>query len=221
MFQVDAEKLSQQMQEAERNYVIQPNDLLTLRVYTNQGEKIVDPNRESFADASTGAVPLQYLVDVNGIARFPLIAAVKVSGLTLGEAEAVLSQAYEAFYEGAYVVLRFTNKRVVVLGAPGGRVIPLNDENMRLTEVLALAGGITDDGRANNIRVIRGETVMVADFSTFDGYSKSNLIMQPGDIVYVEPVRRPFTEGLRDYAPMITIVSSLATLIFVISQTNR
>jgi polysaccharide export outer membrane protein len=44
--------------------------------------------------------------------------------------------------------------------------------------------------------------------------------MKPGDIVYVEPVRRPFIEALRDYSPVITIVTSLATLIFIVSQTN-
>lgn len=62
---------------------------------------------------------------------------------------------------------------------------------------------------------------MIADFSTFDGYTRSNFLVRPGDIVYVEPVRRPFIEALRDYAPMISIVSSLATLVFVVSESNN
>ena len=209
--------------ETETNYTIQPNDFLTLEVYTNRGEKIVDPNRESFQDA-TGAspdpVPFQYLVDVNGIVQFPLIDEVKVSGLTIKQAEEILRQAYGEFYQDAYVVLRFNNKRVIVLGAPGGQVIPLNNQNMRLTEVLALAKGMTPDARANNIRLIRGDKVFIADLSTFQGYQTSNYVMQPGDILYVEPVRRPFIEALRDYSPVITIVTSLATLIFIISQVN-
>lgn len=224
LFQVDNANLKQQTLEAERNYTIQPNDLLTLEVYTNQGEKIVDPNRESFRNG-TGTVPVapapaQYLVDVSGVARFPLIDPVKIAGLTLRDAESILAQAYEKFYEGAYVVLHFTNKRVVVLGAPGGLVIPLVNENTRLSEVLALAEGITREGRGHNIRVIRNNEIMVADFSTFESYKRSDIIMHPGDIVYVEPVRKPFVEGLRDYAPMITVMSSLATLIVVISQSN-
>lgn len=223
LFQVNNGALQQQTAVAFGNYVIQPNDLLTLEVYTNQGEKIVDPNRESFKEgvAPVSGTPVQYLVDVSGIVRFPLIDPVNVTGLTIREAEDVLSQAYGKFYEGAYVVLQFTNKRVIVLGAPGGQVIPLYHENMRLAEVLALAKGVGADGRANNIRLIRDKTIMIADFSTFDGYTRGNFVVRPGDIVYVEPVRRPFIEALRDYAPMIGIVSSLATLVFVVSESNN
>lgn len=223
LFQVDAATLEKQKEDAEGNYSIQPNDLLTLEVFTNKGEKIVDPNRESFKEGVTSSAtpaPVLYLVDVKGLARFPLIDAVNVQGLTLRQAEDILAQAYEKFYEGAYVILRFSNKRVIVLGAPGGQVIPLSNENMRLTEVLALAKGVTTDGRGNNIRVIRNEQVMVADLSTFEGYKKSDFIMKPGDVVYVEPVRRPFIEAMRDFAPMITMVTSVATLIFVIIESN-
>lgn len=223
LFQVDATKASPTIPGTHGNYVIQKNDLLTLEVFTNHGEKIVDPNRESFKDANVqaiGSTAIRYLVKPDGTADFPLIEAVNIEGLTLEEAEEVLEQAYEKFYEGAYVVLTFENKRVIVLGAPGGQVIPLAHENMRLTEVLALAKGVTQDGRGHNIRVMRQDQVIIADLTTFEGYKKSNFVMEPGDIIYVEPVRRPFIEGLRDYAPLITIATSLATLIFIISQSN-
>jgi polysaccharide export outer membrane protein len=158
---------------------------------------------------------------VNGMVKLPLLDKVQVQGLTIQQAEEVLGKAYEKFYEDAYVLLKFTNKRVIVLGAPEGQVIPLNHENMRLTEVLALAKGIPPDARANNIRVIREDKVFIADLSTFDGYQNYNFVMRPGDIVYVEPVRRPFIEALRDYSPVINIVTGLATLIFIISQANK
>jgi polysaccharide biosynthesis/export protein len=224
LFQVDPAKIQQQRLETEMNYTIQANDLLTLEVYTNKGETIVDPNRESFKDtnvATPEATSHQYLVDVNGMAKFPLIDRVQVEGLSIRQAEEMLEKVYEQFYKDAYVLLQFSNKRVVVLGAPGGQVIPLNRENMRLTEVLALAKGITPDARANNIRVIREDKIYLADLSTFEGYQNFNFIMRPGDIVYVEPVRRPFIEALRDYSPIINIVTGLATLIFIISQANK
>jgi polysaccharide export outer membrane protein len=217
--------VQKQWTEAETPYRIQKNDFLTLQLYTNGGERIVDPNRESFSgevnvESSSGSAAPQYLVDENGLVKLPLIGELKLEGLTIREAEEILGEAYEKFYEEAYVVLKISNKRVIVLGAPGGMVIPLSQENMRLTEVLALAEGISPDARANNIRVIRGEKVLIADLSTFEGYQKNNVIMEPGDIVYIEPVRRPFIEALRDYSPVITIVTSLATLIFIISQVN-
>src|SRR5690606_141088 len=98
-----------------------------------------------------------------------------------------------------------------------GKVIPLTNENTTLVEVIALAGGIDNTGRAHNIRVLRGDSVMMVDLSTIDGYRKGNHIMEPGDIVYVEPLRKPVIEAARDYGPIIGLITSLATLIVVIS----
>ena len=50
MFKIDEEQdlsyLSSDIIVIEKNYIIQPNDLLELRVYTNKGERIIDPNGE-------------------------------------------------------------------------------------------------------------------------------------------------------------------------------
>lgn len=225
LFQVNPDQVQKQRIEAETNYIIQKNDLLSLKVYTNQGERIVDPNQESFKQENTQAASAKndpaYLVNVNGVVRFPLINEITVDGLSIRQAEDLLQKEYEKFYQQPFVVLSFNNKRVVVLGAPGGQVIPLLNENMRLTEVLALAKGITIDARANNIRVIRDNEIFIADLSHFERYKYHDIIMQPGDIIYIEPVRRPFIEALRDYSPLITIVTSLATLLFIISQVNK
>jgi len=113
------------------------------------------------------------------------------------------------------------NKRVVVLGAPGGQVIPLLNENMHLVEVLALAKGINNDGKAQNIRVLRQEKVFLVDFSTYDGYLKNNIVIEPGDVVYVEPVRRPFFEGVRDYGILVSLATSISTLVLVILETDN
>ena len=85
-----------------------------------------------------------------------------------------------------------------------------------MSEVLAMSGGLENDARANNIRVIRGEKVFLADFSTIEGYKNSEMILQSGDIVYVEPIRRPFTEATRDIGPTVSLLTSVITLIIVI-----
>src|SRR5688500_8783730 len=43
---VNMDKLKQSLANVERNYIIQPNDYLDVRVYTNKGERIFDPNGE-------------------------------------------------------------------------------------------------------------------------------------------------------------------------------
>lgn len=224
MFNTAGGDVAREVTRAEANYVIQKNDLLMLEVYTNLGEKIVDPNFESFKQSGSQNQPgnsKTYLVDVNGLVKLPLINGIKLEGLTLSQAEEVLQKEYAKYYQEPFVTLSYTNKRVVVLGAPGGQVIPLTNENTRLTEVLAVAKGLGNDAKAHNIRVLRGDKVFVADFSSIAGYLKSDMIMAPGDIVYVEPVRRPFSEGLREYGPMVSIITSIATLIVVVLRSNN
>ncbi len=149
-----------------------------------------------------------------------MIGEVKLEGLTLKEAEEMLQKEYARFFKDPYIQLSFVNKRVIVLGALGGQVIPLENENIRLVEVLALAKGLDNNAKAQNMRLIRGEKVYEVDFSTIDGYLDGNMLMQSGDIVYIEPVRRPFSEALKDYTGIFTILVSLITLITLISTLN-
>lgn len=210
--------------QAEKNYTIQKNDLLELEVYTNKGEAIVDPSMDASAP-QTGSTdietnPRRYLVDQSGVVKFPGIASIKLEGLTIRQAEEILEKEYNVPFVDSFVMLKFANKRVIVLGSPGGQVIPLTNESTRLTEILALAKGISNEGKAHNIRVIRGEEMMIADLSTFEGYRKNDIVMVSGDIVYVEPIRRPLSEGLREYGTFISLLTSVGTLIFVITQAN-
>jgi polysaccharide biosynthesis/export protein len=204
--------------QAERNYVIQKNDFLVLDIYSNSGEKLIDPNpelSESKQSPSDNKNEIKYLVDLNGVSKFPMIGEIKVEGLTLRHAELVLQKEFEKYFKSPFVTLRFINKRVVVLGAPGGQVIPLENENITLAEVLALAKGIEINGKAHNIRVVRGEQVFLADLATIDGFQKANMIIEPGDIVYVEPVRKPLIEGFRDYSILVSLVVSITSLIIL------
>jgi polysaccharide export outer membrane protein len=209
--------LTKAVQESEASYVIQKYDYLELEVYTNLGEKIVDPGTtEENNSRNIESEAPTYLVGQNGMIKFPLISELKVEGLTLSEAEKQLEAAYGKYYQQPFVKLNFKNKRVVVLGVePGGVVVPLENENMRLTEVLALAKAIDKDAKVATIRVMRGDQVMLADLSTVEGYRKNNYIIQPNDIIYVEPVRRPVAEAFRDYGPIFSVILSLTALIVV------
>jgi len=249
----DTSKLRRAVNRAERNYTIQPNDYLAVRVYTNEGEAIIDPNGElSFgapggsgggvrqatggtrqAGASRGggtqSAGAEFLVQNDGVVRLPMIGDVKLSGYTLLEADSVLKARYNEFYQQPFVTTQVSNNRIVVLGAVGGssgQIIPLVNDNMNLIEVLALAGGIDGGaitgagtgriGRADNIRLIRGDLknprVQVIDLTSFAGMRQANLQVEPNDIIYVEPVRRPFFEAVGDVAPLFSIVSGLAGL---------
>ena len=217
--------------QIERNYVIQVNDYLTLDVYTNKGERIVDPNFELMQELGGGnrnnmrqQDDLTYLVKIDGTVKFPIIGETKVDSLTLNQAEKLLQVEYDKYYNDSFVRLEYVNKRVVVLGALGGLIVPLVDENLSLVEVLAIAGGPQMGAKVQNIKIIRGDLaqpiVFQVDLSTISGMKASSLDIEPGDIIYVEPWRRPFFEALKDITPVLSLLSSSLALVLVLQNLN-
>ena len=211
--------ITKEILQAERNYVIQKNDFLKIEVYTNKGERIIDPNPElsnpNATVIATKPTP-NYLVELNGVVKFPVVGELRMEGLTLRQAESILQVEYDKYFKECYVVLTFQNKRVIVLGSVGGQVIPLANQNVTLAEILALSKGLDNFSKANNIRVVRSDRVFLVDLSTVAGFQAGNMIIEPGDIIYVEPVRRPVAEATRDYASLLSLFISTLSLIIVI-----
>lgn len=249
---IDTAKLRVAVNRTDRNYRIQPNDFLDMRIYTNKGERIIDPNGELSLGAPAGQRPslsprtsgnvsrtganasasgLEILVQADGTAALPVVGQVHVGGLTLHQADSTLQTLYSPYYRDPFIQTRVTNNRVIVLGG-GGQVIPLANDNMNLLEVLALAGGVDGGGsgggggvyryggKTSNIRIIRGDLknpqVEQVDLSTIAGMRRANLQMEPNDIVYIEPVRRRFLEGLTDAGPVFAAAGTLLGTISVI-----
>lgn len=263
--QLDSTKLRIAVNRTERNYVIQANDYVDVRVNTNRGERILDPNGElqfgqpgggvsggssvggqtaRGAARNTGQGAGQttggstFLVQADGTTVLPMVGRVRLSGLTLLEADSTLAILFTKYYTEPFVSTRVTNNRVIILGAVGGQVISLTNDNMNLLEVLALAGGVDggsggggtslyrNGGRADNIRIIRGNLknprVQQIDLSTLDGMRRASLQIEPNDVIYVEPIRRPFLDGLAEAGPIISLSGLLlTTTYFIISQIKR
>lgn len=212
-------------EKAESNYILAPNDILQLDVFTNKGERLIDPNQEL---VSQGNVQIQqqrdvfrYIIQSDGYAAFPLIGKFKIDGMTLFDAEQAVAEKFDELYKDSFVKLRIANRRVFVLGAPGGKVIPLENENTGLVEVLALSDGVSFGAKAHNIKLIRGDLVYQIDLSTISGLQSTNMSVEPGDIIYIEPWRRPFFESLKDASPILGLASSLITLYIVIRSVDN
>ena len=198
-------------------YKIAPNDELSFRLFTNDGEKIIDPI--SGSNNLSRANNLTYLVEFDGKIKLPIFGRIPISELTIREAEKMLEGKYSSFYNNPFVQLRVTNNRVIIF--PGGRggnskVLTLSNTNTTLFEALAEAGGISD-GKARKIKLIRGDLnnpkVYLIDLSTIQGMKQANLVLQANDIIYVEPCNRVPQEILEIIMPYLTLVST-ALLIY-------
>ncbi len=213
---------------AEKNYRLLPNDYLKVEVFTNKGEAAIDPNQEfgnqQNQNSQQSRDRILYLVQHDGTVKFPIIGRMTVSGLTVDEVERKLEENYNQYYKESFVKLTVTNRRVIVLGAEGGMVVPLSSENTSLIEVIALYGGVNLGSKAGNIRVIRGDLnnpkVFLVDLSSVDGMRNSMISIESGDIIYIEPWRRPWLESIKDVAPVFNIVTSVIALVVLITSIN-
>jgi polysaccharide biosynthesis/export protein len=223
---VKPEAFQKQAGSIEKDYVIQKNDILKVEVFSNKGERIIDPNPELTQQNANSSNDqsrqrFEYLVDEKGMVKLPLIGEIRLEGFTLREAEKITQKEYELYFKEAFVIMEFRNKRIVFLGATGGQVIPLTNQNVSLAEAIALAKGLPNDSKAHTIKVIRDNHVYQIDLSTLEGFKAGNMIMEPGDIVYIDPIRRPFSEGLRDNAAILSLLVSITSLIVIVSTTNN
>ena len=214
-----AATLSAEARALERTYTLQPNDLIQVKVYTKNGEMIIDPEYElskDFNNSQQKRPDPEYLVRLDGSVLLPMVGDVKVVDLTLHEANLKLKKHYDEYFIDPYVITTYTNKRVVVMGAPGGQLLPLTNNNITVAEVIAMSGGMQENGNATSIKLIRGDEIFLIDFSTVEGYRASNQIVQPGDIVYIEPIKRFFAGNAVEISVMLSLITTTTTLLILI-----
>jgi polysaccharide export outer membrane protein len=196
---------------SKEDYKISPNNAIEFRVFSNDGFKMIDLTNSS----GNGFTEVTSTVDNLGYLKLPLLGNIKIAGLTVHEAEQVLEEKYSEFYVKPYVQLRISNKRVIVFPGNGGtaRVVPLANNNTTVFEALAQAGGITEDGKAFRVKLIRNDKVkprvFLMDLSRIEGLAAGNTIVLANDIIYVEPRIRFAKRAVAELAPILSLLSTV------------
>jgi polysaccharide export outer membrane protein len=141
-----------------------------------------------------------------GTITFPLLGAVKVGGLTLGQAEAELARRLQSggFVAEAQVTISLSSvigNQVSVLGQVNkAGNYPLVSFNLRLSQMLASAGGIAQTG--GDIVIVTGQRdgrpfrtqVDVEDFY-LTSRIQNDLVLGSGDSVYVPRAQQFYIYG--------------------------
>jgi polysaccharide export outer membrane protein len=210
-------------------YKITSNDFINFRLFANDGLRLVDFTNvgdnggNAIANVSNG---IDYLVEIDGTVKMPIIGKIQVAGMTIREATKMFEQKYSTFYVNPYVLVKVTNRRVIVFpGDPGSaKVIALVNNNTTLIEAIGLAGGLTQAGKAWQVKLIRGNPnnpqVYLIDLSTIYGIKAGNMVLQANDIVYVTPQRRFAAAFLDRITPILSIITSLLLTIALLSSST-
>ena len=204
-----------------QDYRIEGNDVLQVRIFSNDGFKIIDLANSS----SNFRLDLDYIVDRDGTTKLPLAGKIKLSGLTIREAEVYLEEIYDKFYVKPYVTVKVTNKRVIVFPGNGGvaKVLNLTNNNTTVIEALALTGGVAEDGKAYKVKLIRNDgsskpKVYLMDLSRIEGISAGNSVVLANDIIYVEPRYKLAKTVAAEIAPIISLLTSTIIIYTVLTR---
>lgn len=208
------EQISDTMSSQE--YHIAPTDAISFRILSNEGFKLVDISSTGGTGNNGGLTQstIETTVELDGTIKVPLLGRIKVQGLTLREAEQMLETRFTEFYVGPYIILKVTNKRVAVFPGNAGvaKVILIPNNNTTVFEALALAGGITEDGKAYRVKLVRRTNsklkVYLIDLSTIDGLKDGNTIVQANDIIYVDPRVRFGQRVSSEILPYLSIITT-------------
>jgi polysaccharide export outer membrane protein len=154
-----------------------------------------------------------YLVNYDSTITLPLIGRTNIVGLTRLEAAKKLEQEYGKFIINPIIEVNIASLSVTVLGevaAPGKTL--LDKETTTLVDVIALSGGLKDAGKKNRIKIIRGKEVILVDLRRIESLEHKAIIVQDGDIVYVEPY------GYKAQTEPLTSVQSTTFIVLTVSQ---
>lgn len=193
-------------------YKISVNDILTFRLFANDGFKLIDLSNSAQSMAQN-TNNFQFLVEQDGTVKFPIVGRVNLVGMNLREAEIFLEERFTEFYIKPFIMVSVINRRVIVFPGSGGeaRVINLTNQSTSLIEGIALAGGIKT-GKARNVKLIRGDlknpVIYQFDLHTIEGIAGAGMILQANDIIYIEPVLDVPQEFIRDVSPVLTLLTT-------------
>lgn len=177
----EAAAIAAAMQQVSRNktdYKVSAADLVAVTVYQ-------DPEMSR-----------KVRVNSNGTVALPLIGAVKVGGLTLLDAQALIESKLAKYLVNPQVSLfieEYGNKLVFVMGEvtkPGSYAIP-TEKSLTVLEAISTAGGFTPIAAQDRTKVLRNVNGASVTFTievkaiTQQGMKDKDMVLEPNDVIYV------------------------------------
>ncbi|HWV70043.1 polysaccharide biosynthesis/export family protein [Chitinophaga sp.] len=212
---------------------IQKNDILQINVSSLNPEDVIIYNVSNMtsasgaggANAGAGAMLGGFLVDEQGYIQYPILGAVKVTGLTK---KALTVYLHDQLIERKLLVdpvvsIRFLNYRVTILGEVNKpTVVNVTNEKISVLEALGMAGDITVFGKRNNVLLIReidGQRIIRRiDLNDKGILNSPYYFLQPNDILYVEPNKSKVATADRSRQILPIILSSLSLLVIILDR---
>ncbi|MCS7249868.1 MAG: SLBB domain-containing protein [candidate division WOR-3 bacterium] len=166
-------------------YILMPGDnlLITIKGKVNY----------SYTTWVTYEGKIQIMLKSNISEKLETVDVIRISGLTIKEAQDSLTKIFLKYYNDVFVKLTLIGLRSGVVLVMGEVYYPGTYYAMpveRVSQIIAKAGGITPNGSRINIKLIRDRDTLKVDIEKFEneGEVTANPFVQSGDKIYVPPI---------------------------------
>ena len=215
-------------------YRVQVGDLLSIRVKALDQDIVgmFNPIDEGNVNA-TGEERMYYdgfSVDEHGNIRVPTLGEVNVMGYTVEEIrerieERLLSEYFKQ-EANIFVTVKLAGIRYTTIGEIGAGSNVLYKERVTIMEAIANAGGISDVGNREDVKILRqyphGEEVHHIDLTNLDAVKSEYYYIQPNDLIIVDPLPQKSlgagTTGIESFRTIGTVISLISTSILLFTR---
>jgi polysaccharide export outer membrane protein len=169
-----------------------------------------------------------YSINQTGEINLPIIGNLKVSGLTIAQAQEKIDIELKKYFKVYHLIVKLAEMPFTFIGevTHAGRFSGMINQ-VTLFEALALAGDFTSIANRKNVTILRqnsdGVKVFKVDFTQADLINSPYYILRPNDVIYVEPLKSrsignfsSFQNSLATITPLLTtLVLALNTYIII------
>lgn len=217
-----SELAKDQISSAEAELKIQKNDRLSISVNSlNPESNALFIKTTTRTNTEESRSVQSYPVDHQGMVTLPLSGSIKLEGLTIEDAQKLITQSLSQYMKSPIVEVQLLNFKVTVIGEVNQPAsFTVNSTQLNLLEALGMAGDMTVYGKRENVLVIReinGMRSMVRlNLNKKDVFQSPYFHLKQNDIVYVEPDKskeKEYSPNNRALPIITACISAVAVLL--------
>jgi polysaccharide export outer membrane protein len=208
-------------------YLVQPNDILNIKVQSRDPEQSAFFNITSIENRTNNANPASlfltgYPVNNDGMINIAIVGEVKVSDLTVKEINDLVQSEIDKYLLNAVVLVKLTSFKISVLGDvknPGTNYV--YNTQSTIFEALSAAGDLNISAKRKNVKLIRQvgsrSTVVNLDLTQPSIIQSQYYFLHPNDVIYVETSKPNIFRNNLGVFTLIFSAISTALLIYNVS----